>query len=124
MLLIGSLLPTPLLLAQGSAPTPNAVLSLAVAPGAPNQLLAGVLNSPQPAGVYLSTDGAVAWVNSTPGLPANISFAAVAFDPRNARIAYAADGGSGFLFRSIDGGATWTETVSYTHLTLPTSDLV
>ncbi len=121
ILLVGSLLPTPLLLAQGSAPTPNAVLSLAVAPGAPNQILAGALNSPQPAGVYLSTDGAVAWINSTPGLPANISFAAVAFDPRNARIAYAADGGSGFLFRSIDGGATWTEIDGFKDLLSSTS---
>ena len=121
ILWVGSLLPPPPLLAQGSAPTANAVLSLAVAPGAPNQLLAGVLNSPQPAGIYLSTDGAVAWVNSTPGTPANISFAAVAFDPRNARIAYAADGGSGFLFRSIDGGATWTELDGFKELLSPTS---
>ena len=68
LLCIGALLPAMSVQAQGVAPTPNAVLSLAVAPGAPNQLLAGVLNSPQPAGVYLSNDGAVTWVNSTPGL--------------------------------------------------------
>lgn len=121
LLCCGALLPPPLLFAQGSPPTPNAVLSLAVGPGAPNQVIAGVLNSPQPAGIYLSTDGAVTWANSTPDLPANISFAAVAFDPRNARIAYAADGGSGFLFRSIDGGATWTELETFRGLLSATS---
>ena len=121
LLCCGALLPPPLLFAQGSPPTPNAVLSLAVGPGAPNQVIAGVLNSPQPAGIFLTTDGAVTWTNATPGLPANISFAAVAFDPRNARIAYAADGGSGFLFRSIDGGATWTELETFRGLLSATS---
>jgi len=124
LLWLSTMLPPPLYAqgsAPGAAPSPNAVLSLAVAPGAPNQVLAGVLNSPQPAGVYLSTDGAVTWVNATPGLPANISFAAVAFDPRNARIGYAADGGSGFLYRSIDGGATWTELTSFRNLLSATS---
>jgi photosystem II stability/assembly factor-like uncharacterized protein len=95
--------------AQATAPTPNAVLSLAVAPGAPNQVLAGVLNSPQPAAIYRSIDGGVAWNNATPGLPANISITSITFDPRNARAAYAADGGGGLIFRSQDGGATWSE---------------
>ena len=96
-------------LAQDAAPTANPVLSLAVAPGAPNQVLAGVLNSPQPAAIYRSIDGGVAWNNATPDLPANISITALAFDPRNARVAYAADGGGGLIFRSQDGGATWSE---------------
>ena len=95
--------------AQDAAPTANPVLSLAVAPGAPNQVLAGVLNSPQPAAIYRSIDGGVAWNNATPDLPANISITSLAFDPRNARVAYAADGGGGLIFRSQDGGATWSE---------------
>ncbi|HHW88503.1 MAG TPA: hypothetical protein GX400_20140 [Chloroflexi bacterium] len=95
--------------AQNAAPTANPVLSLAVAPGAPNQVLAGVLNSPQPAAIYRSIDGGVAWNNATPGLAANISITSLAFDPRNARVAFAADGGGGLLFRSQDGGATWSE---------------
>lgn len=95
--------------AQGTVPTANAVLSLAVAPGAPNQVLAGVLNSPQPAGIYRSTDGGVAWNNTTPDLAPNISIASLTYDPRNARVAYAADGGGGLVFRSQDGGATWSE---------------
>ena len=96
-------------LAQGLAPTDNPVLSLAVAPNAPNELLAGTLNSPRPAGIYRSADGGVTWANTTPDLAPNISLTALTYDPRNARTVYAADGGSGLIFRSTDGGATWTE---------------
>src|SRR5690606_6091568 len=52
-------------LAQGVAPTDNPVLSLAVAPNAPNEVLAGTLNSPRPAGVYRTADGGVTWNNTT-----------------------------------------------------------
>lgn len=109
MLLIVAILIPGWVRAQNAAPTPNPVLSLAVAPGAPNQVLAGVLNSPQPAAIYRSIDGGVAWNNATPGLAPNISITSLAFDPRNARTVFAADGGGGLLFRSQDGGATWSE---------------
>ncbi|MBK8050164.1 MAG: hypothetical protein IPK16_25515 [Anaerolineales bacterium] len=107
--------------AQGAAPTANPVLTLAVAPGAPDKVLAGVLNSPQPAGIYRTENGGASWQNSTPGLAANVSIAALAFSPRNARIALAADGGSGFLFRSNDGGATWNEVPGFKELLNPNS---
>ncbi len=108
-------------LAQGVAPTANPVLSLAVAPGAPDKVLAGVLNSPQPAAVYRSQDGGVSWSNTTPGLAPNISVAALTFGARNGRIALAADGGSGFLFRSTDGGVTWAEIPGFKELLSPNS---
>jgi hypothetical protein len=62
-------------LAQGSAPTANPVLSLAVAPAAPNIVLAGTLNSPEPPGIYRSTDGAASWSRVNSGLVENISIA-------------------------------------------------
>ena len=99
--------------AQNAAPTDNPVLSLAVAPVAPNQVLAGVLNSPRPAGIYRSVDAGLAWTNTTPDLPPNISITSLTFDPRNARIAYASDGGAGLIFRSQDGGATWEEVAGF-----------
>ena len=111
-LLVAALAPALTAQAQATVPTPNAVLSLAVAPRAPDRVLAGVLNSPQPAAVWRTQDGGLTWQNTTPGLSPNISIAAITFDPRNQRIAFAADGGSGFLYRSNDGGATWVEVPS------------
>ncbi|MBW7886038.1 MAG: hypothetical protein H3C34_26095 [Caldilineaceae bacterium] len=102
------LAPAPVV-AQGTAPSANPVLSLAVAPGAPDKLLAGTLNSPQPAGIYISQDGAVNWQNATPPGAPNISVAALSYDIRDPKIAFAADGGSGYLFRSSDGGLNWSE---------------
>ncbi|MCS6825664.1 MAG: hypothetical protein NZ553_03535 [Caldilinea sp.] len=102
--------------AQGVAPTANPVLSLAVAPLAPNEVLAGVLNSPRPAGIYRSVDAGISWVNTTPDLPPNISITSLVYDPRNRRFAYASDGGAGFIFRSLDGGATWSEIPGFRNL--------
>ena len=110
-LMVAALAPTPSL-AQATVPTPNAVLSLAVAPRSPDRVLAGVLNSPQPAAVWRTQDGGLTWQNTTPGLSPNISIAAITFDPRNSRMAFAADGGSGFLYRSNDGGTSWVEVPS------------
>jgi len=100
-------------LAQGGAPTDNSVLSLAVAPNAPNEVLAGTLNSPRLAGIYRSIDGGVTWANTVPDLAPNVSFTALTYDARNPRIVYAADGGAGLIFRSSDGGVTWTELAGF-----------
>lgn len=103
-------------MAQGVAPTANPVLSIAVAPLAPNEVLAGVLNSPRPAGIYRSADAGISWVNTTPDMPPNISITSLVYDPRNRRLAYASDGGSGFIFRSQDGGVTWSEVLGFRNL--------
>lgn len=120
-LAVGSAWPAAGAYAQGLAPTGNPVLSVAVAPGAPDRVIAGVLNSPQPAGIYRSIDGGLNWQNSTPNLAPNISIAALAFDVRNPRLAFAADGGSGFLYRSADGGGTWGEVPGFKELLSSTS---
>ena len=115
------LLPSWVLAQAGVAPSPNSVLSLAVAPGAPDKVLAGTLNSPQPPGIYRSTDGGLSWLTVNTGLLQNISVAALAFDPQNASLALAADGGVGHLFRSRNGGDFWEEIVAFKALLSATS---
>jgi len=97
-------------LAQGGAPpTRNWAISVAVAPGAPDRVLAGTLNAPDPPTVFRTTDGGLSWTAANAGLPTTISVAALVFDPQNPVIALAGDGGAGLLFASSDQGATWTE---------------
>lgn len=92
----------------GTAPTRNWAISLAVAPGAPNRVLAGTLNAPDPPTIYHSEDAGVSWGPGA-GLPANISTSGIAFDALNPSVVLAGDGVAGLLLRSVDGGLTWQE---------------
>ena len=64
-----------------------------------------------------STDGGATW-NTAGSLPVNYGFADLAIDPQNAGTLYAASVGNlggrtvGTLFKSTDGGATWSQTGS------------
>lgn len=107
--LLAPALPQALRAQTGAPPTRNWAISLAVAPGAPDRVLAGSLNAPDPPTIYRSSDGGLIWSAATSGMIANISIAGLVFDPQNARVALAADGGVGYLFRSEDGGANWLE---------------
>jgi hypothetical protein len=89
------------------------VLSLAVAPGAPDKVLAGTLNSPDPPSIFQSKDGAVTWLNANNGLRENISIAGLAFDPQNPQLVLAGDGGFGYIFRSRNGGQSWEELAGF-----------
>ena len=106
---------------EGAAPSPNPVLSLAIAPGLPDQVLAGTLNSPKPPGIYRSKDGGRQWAVINNGLRENMSVAGLTFDPQNAKLVFAADGGFGYLFRSKNGGDTWEEVPGFKDLLSPTS---
>ncbi len=110
----------PAVLAQAAAPSRNAAISVAVQPGAPDRVLAGTLNAPDPPSVYRSQDGGLSWQPGS-GLAANISLAGLAFDPQNARLALAGDAGAGLLFRSEDGGGSWTELTGHRSLLSATS---
>ena len=103
--------------AQGTAiPSRNAIISLAVMPGAPDTVLAGTLNAPDPPGVYRTTDGGVTWQRASDGLGENVSIAGLVFDPQNAGLAFAGDGGVGILYRSRDGGVNWQEVPGFREL--------
>lgn len=93
----------------GAAPTRNWAISLAVVPGAPDRVLAGTLNAPDPPTVFRSADGGVSWTPAAGGLIANLSVSGLAFDPQNPNVVLAGDAGVGYLFRSEDAGAHWVE---------------
>ncbi len=105
----------------GAAPTRNWAISIAIAPGAPDRVLAGTLNAPDPPTVFRSADGGVSWSPAAGGLAANISVSGLAFDPQNPNTVLAADGVEGLLFRSDDGGATWAEVPAIRALLTETS---
>jgi photosystem II stability/assembly factor-like uncharacterized protein len=100
-------LPNNLLAQSSTAPSPNAVISLAVAPDNPSIVLAGTLNSPSASAIYRSTDGGQTWTVAEAPLPPSASIADLLFDPQNPNLALAADAGFGALFISEDGGQNW-----------------
>lgn len=76
------------------------IFSLAIDPATPETLYAGTTN-----GVYKTLDGGQTWFTS--GLPADLVYD-LAIDATNTSVLYAATGGEG-VFKSEDGGATWSD---------------
>ena len=93
MLLTLVLLPTWVNAQGGGLPTRNAVVSLAIMPGAPDKVLAGTLNAPDAPSVYRTADGGMTWTRASAGLVQEMSVAGLAFDPQNPRLVLAGDGG-------------------------------
>jgi hypothetical protein len=96
-----------------TAPSVNAVISLATSPSDSAQVLAGTINTPELSSIFRSADGGATWAPAGTGLRADISIADIAYDPVNPSIVLAADGGFGYLFRSADGGSTWQEVPAF-----------
>jgi photosystem II stability/assembly factor-like uncharacterized protein len=90
-----------------TAPSPNAVIGLAVAPNDPAIVLAGTINSPAQAAIYLSTDGGITWSVTDAPLPPNASIASLVYDPQDPNLVLAADAGFGALYISENGGQNW-----------------
>ena len=81
----------------------NSVASLVIAPSTPSTLYAATDQ-----GVFRSTDGAATWIQKPFNLDVIITnVSALAVDPGSSTTVYAgAD--NGLLYKSIDGGDTWT----------------
>jgi photosystem II stability/assembly factor-like uncharacterized protein len=95
------------------------VADLQLAPSAPSTLYVAGARSGLPysckisqAYVLRSTDGGATWTEADAGIPAH-SVTALAVDPRDSRLLYAATGGDYQVYgrgvwESADGGASWT----------------
>lgn len=91
---------------KGVRPGIGVIHRLALAPSAPETLFASVEGTPNTQ-IFRSDDGAATWrlVGELPvGRPAE---QALLVDPRSPSTVYAA--GTGGIFLSVDGGATWTD---------------
>ena len=109
--------------AQGNVPVAVPVYNVAVQPGEPDVVLAGVENRPNASGIYRSTDGAVSWANVADGIPASTSIAGLTFDPRDENFVLASDAAGGLIYRSEDGGESW-EALPQVRAILPEGDPV
>ncbi|HEV2385740.1 MAG TPA: hypothetical protein VGS20_00660 [Candidatus Acidoferrales bacterium] len=110
------------------ASSSGSIGAIAVAPSNPKILYAGsgecdIRNTTIPGdGMYKSTDGGDSWRYA--GLRDTHTICAIAIDPRNADVVYAASMGHVFkanpdrgVFKSSDGGQTWQKVLSVNHET-------
>ena len=59
-----------------------------------------------PAGVFKSTDGGMSWISANAGLADDLQVVALAIDPANTRVLYAATRFNG-IFKTTDAGGSW-----------------
>lgn len=100
----------------GATNTVQEALSLVMHPTDPDTLwvsmaelaLASALRGPP---IWKTTNGGASWVASSTGLPQGVDIRALAVDPADGNLLYAAGAGTaadpGAVYRSEDGGATW-----------------
>ncbi len=87
---------------QNLGPDGGSVYSLALQPGDPRVMYAGVEG-----GAYKSVDGGATWTEISRGLDVASPVSSFAFDAANRSTVYAAQGIG--LYRSDDGGESWSE---------------
>jgi photosystem II stability/assembly factor-like uncharacterized protein len=81
---------------------------LALERSVPGLMYAGLQVAPDGrAGVRKSVDGGKSWITLERGLPAGLAPTAIAVSPDEGRVVLVA--GAGSLFRTTNGGATWSE---------------
>lgn len=89
--------------AAGAGLPADAVITLEVDPLAPARIYAGTASS----GLWKSVDGGASFVR----IDNNVVFGEVcdvAVDPTSSLVVYAADHGTNLLYKSVDGGGSWT----------------
>ena len=86
------------------------ISALVIDPASPDVLYAGIegcsAGCSAPAGVFKSTDGGRSWAPSNAGLADDLQVVALAIDPADSRILYAATRFNG-IFRTTNAGVSW-----------------
>jgi photosystem II stability/assembly factor-like uncharacterized protein len=102
------------------------VSSIAIDPRNTKHILLGAAGG----GIWESKDSGASWAPCTDSMP-SLAIGAIAFDPSNAQQVYAGSGEGNFyaslgagVYRSMDGGTTWTVRASAPFLGLGFYDLV
>jgi hypothetical protein len=94
------------------------IFSIAIDPVTSSTLYAGAYDAGAYAGaVFKSVDGGRTWGAANAGLPTDAAvFTTLAIDPLNSSTLYAGKGniwgGAGGVFKSVDGGGTWSDVTS------------
>lgn len=81
----------------------HSLTALALDPQRPSTLVAGSDSG----GLWYSTDGGINWNQPEQNLPDSTQANAIAFNPRNADVAYAATADG--IYQTIDGGQSWQQ---------------
>jgi photosystem II stability/assembly factor-like uncharacterized protein len=88
------------------------ISDVVVDPGDPNVIYVGIegcsAGCSSPAGVFKSTDGGATWKSSSAGIVDDLQVLALAIDPSNPRVLYAATRFDG-IYKSTDAGANWKQ---------------
>ena len=98
----------------GTALTCAYVSSAGISENAPDTVYIGTSCGGATGGVWKSTDKGVNWTlmsGGVSGMPTGMTVNDLAIDPNNTSIVYAAvswNGSSGGVYKSVNGGATWT----------------
>ena len=97
--------------ASWSGPSQNIPASVSVTAFAASPTNAGVIYAGTDNGIYQSIDGGATWQRESRGIPDSVIIDAVAVDPLHGTRVLAGDS-NGFIYRSLDGGTTWSEVYS------------
>jgi photosystem II stability/assembly factor-like uncharacterized protein len=89
-----------------SVRTATNVIAILVVPLAQETIFVAMLNK----GLYMSKDGGSSWVESNQGVTEHDvpGVMELAYDPRNPQVIYRASAGGIPMYKSTDGGTSWT----------------